>query len=456
VCLVYALLEEFLLDDPLIENVKEAPLMRAPLRTRLVEENALLREWNALYHRQTHNRRINNPQDNVHIFFTIDCTKHSLWQALVLERSWDRINHIGALTRIVSGCLSSPHRAHIMNTTVLSNIRHGIFFSPTFNHLPNGDLYAPYNRPNAFWYWMNHTLLPEDILINVDPDMVFLRALSPRVSRGRPMAQDYDYMHDVEFTEFYKQRCPNCPRMTHKRSQSFAVGPPWMMHHDDWEVVLRTWVELIPEMRVGLTGNAKWIVEMVAFAAAAAIHELPFIRVEDAMSHGAEGSYWGDKRTVIPISEAFRTIPCLLHYCYTWELGGPTPKNSEEAQLQHKKLMNGDARGSPSISYWHFSKYRIPTDWPDGRGQYPHDVFDCNGPLLQELPEPFEKYVNTLDIQFHRHALMMRMLLLEINDVLLLWRKKHCAEFSGRKSIRTSHAYYFVSVFDNVSFMLNN
>eukprot|EP00759_Apiculatamorpha_spiralis_P027339 PhF_6_TR30170/c0_g1_i3/m.44259 len=439
-----------------------------PIHLERVEETEeLLRTWNAGYHSRTKSRLQKGVTSNIHIFFTIDCTRHSLWQALMLERSWLKVKHIGAITRIVSGCLPNQRKAELLNRTLIpaDEDRYGIFYSPTFNVLPDGTVYAPYNRPNAFWYWINHTVLPETVLINIDPDMVFLKPLQfPTVSKGKPVAQDYDYMHDMDFTDFYTEYCPKCPTLTKAKLIHFAVGPPWMLHTEDWRTLLATWVHMIPVMRNKATGNYKWIVEMVAFAAAAAVHQLPFRRIVDGMVHSAEGPFWNPHtRKVIPTSKAFDVVPSLLHYCYTWEYGGPSPKNGEEAREQHTRIASEDAHGKPSIKYWHFSKYRVPTDWPGGSGQYKHDVMACDGPLLQELPEPFERFVTKYVEEDHqRHAFMMHILLKEINEVLIEYREKYCSDDGGRykespdaRQLRTTHHSYYLSSVSNLSLIMH-
>eukprot|EP00760_Papus_ankaliazontas_P035816 PhM_4_TR8038/c0_g1_i1/m.45995/K20781/SGT1; peptidyl serine alpha-galactosyltransferase len=423
----------------------------------------------------------------VHVFYTIDCTQHSLWQAMVLEKSWEDVGHDGFLTRIVSGCTTEAEfersRQSVLRQDSSSYRRHGVFFSPTFDVLPNGEAYAPYNRPNSFWYWMNVTSLPLDaVLINVDPDMIFMRTLHPFVTdsvrRGHPAGAEYHYMWPLDLTRAYHE---NKHKYTSSTSSSFrydkskfVVGPPWMMHRSDWLLTIGTWVDLIMYFRERAK-KSKWIVEMVAFAAAAVVHELPFTVIHEGMVHsGFLGRFWRDRQATITASSAlannslnaiFHTTPILLHYCYTYEIGAPKPNGEAEAIVSHQQMKHRDQiDGRPEMKYWHFSKYRVPSDWPNGRGVYSSNIFSCNdGPLLQEFPEPFSRFLEThVAPREWTTAFMMRFVMRKVNNVLVLWRQKYCdaeivrhAKENGLwKSFRTTHFGFYISSKSNVSSLI--
>ena len=73
-------------------------------------------------------------REGLHLFFTTDCTRHSLWQAVTLENTWASVRQPGALTRIVSGCYNSKgvpsKNTELMTRSVIDNEKFFIFFGP--------------------------------------------------------------------------------------------------------------------------------------------------------------------------------------------------------------------------------------------------------------------------------------------------------------------------------------
>ena len=73
-------------------------------------------------------------REGIHLFFTTDCTQHSLWQAMTLEYTWAKVKQPGAITRIVSGCFShsgEPNQLKdLMAKRVIENPKSFIFFGP--------------------------------------------------------------------------------------------------------------------------------------------------------------------------------------------------------------------------------------------------------------------------------------------------------------------------------------
>eukprot|EP00759_Apiculatamorpha_spiralis_P041471 PhF_6_TR40167/c0_g1_i3/m.59498 len=174
---------------------------------------------------------------HVHTFVTMDCTEFSLWQVIMLEHSWKQMlqsrgkeqsNHQNHFHRLVSGC---PVATTDTNRKLTESMTHTIaegksdddddandiigvvstFFVPKFDVLPNGEKYVQYNRPNALWYWLNHTssccVGNDDVLMNLDPDMFFVNSMdriTEGVVKGMGASQDYDYMHAVDFSAFAK------------------------------------------------------------------------------------------------------------------------------------------------------------------------------------------------------------------------------------------------------------
>jgi len=422
--------------------------LQPPLSGKPKEQDANLRAWNAPYHAK---KRPRVPKQT-HIFVTVDCTIYSLWQSLLLEHSWEAVAHSGLFTRVVSGCQTNPEKQDLLTRSVLrDNPRFAVYFTPTFDTLPSGKHYVQYNRPNSLWYWLNHTEgSQDDCLVNLDPDMFFrrplervsgFRRLSDLLRHGVAAAQSYSYMGQVDFSHFGKAR----------DQTEYHIGPPWMMTRRDWERVLPDWVSLIPQMDFFYRNHddqTKWIIEMVAYAAALIRLEISVKKVNGIMSHATP---W----------EGAMSAASLIHYCYTWEIGSRFGYYRNASGLQWDPLQReADLLGHPMIRYWHFSKYRVPSDWPGGKGTHPHNILACDGPLMQEMPpgiliDP----MGPNDEKFT--ADMMRIFFKELNVALLRYKDLYCDSAARRGSpeadkrvIRTTHPGYYLSRFTNVSFML--
>ena len=160
------------------------------------EPDPMIREWNVPYHRtraalrarqEAAGRAAGRPARPLkeHTFYTLDCTHHSLWQVMTLEMTWEEVgsHRRGFLSRVVSGCKGQQqHKQPDLTRHVLKSPEaqqhFGTFFAPKFETLPTGEYYAPYNRPNGIWHWLNHSDLTEDVFILLDPDMIYLRPLA--------------------------------------------------------------------------------------------------------------------------------------------------------------------------------------------------------------------------------------------------------------------------------------
>lgn len=404
------------------ESTKEFGLLNTPYHAK----RAALRSYQD---------RRNLGQLRVHTFYTVDCTLHSLWQVLALEQSWHRVRQGGFISRVVSGCGVGSAKAALWTRSILpasvEETRFGAYFTPESSKLPDGTYYAPYNRPNAIWYWLNRTDLTEQVFVLLDPDMYFMHKLSvATVHRGQPAAQYYSYMSGTGFDRY---RCPLCPdpAVAYQRGgmhakRQYDVGPPWMLHIDDFRLMMPTWVQLVPMLR---KIDDIWIIEMVAYSVAAAFHNLPHKLIQYGMVDNVrQGAVWNDRLDAIvrPNSETDHQEVALLHYCYTWEVGEVTPKTPDEGARQHERMVQRDkTQGSPVIDYYHWSKYRMPSDWPGGKGAYLHNILDCNAPLMQEihtvnaLPRTSDA---TMGSNWRRTMVFLRQYLPALNEALTLWK----------------------------------
>jgi hypothetical protein len=531
------------------------------------EPKEFLQEWNAPYHATRAALREEQTQLGAgplreHTFFTTDCTFHSLWQASALEHSWAHVNNIdggGFMSRIVSGCKKARQpdlKRHVIPSREDNQLRRkealaegrvgcdvtaddgcfGVFFAPTFSHLPSGEFYAPYNRPNGIWFWLNHSDLTEDVFILLDPDMIYLSRLhgSHVVRPGRPAAQYYGYM---DFDRLGRYECELCATPGSFDRKEYAVGPPWMIAISDLRTIMATWVALVPVLKK-IDNN--WIVEMVAYAVACAFHKLPHTLLQRGMvdnvaqqhvwdgyylvghapagrekrlfetgldgSSDSEGgrplpppgrsildaelsveppateqasgradteahrrwwhtaSEWSDRarreanasdkwwkqRAPTPRDADEAKAPvALLHYCYTWEVGEAPPQGGNAAAQQHGRISARDA-DRPVTDYFHWSKYRTPTDWPGGKARFAHNFVSCDCPLLQEFHTPWalpKAKGRKLNSEWIRTSHFLHLGIPAVNEAMRAFKRRYCSarQANVEERLRTSHPSYWVS-----------
>ena len=397
-----------------------------PVQQREVEADANLRETNKDYHSKRAALREYQAANSlgplkIHTYYTVDCTYHSLWQVLALEYTWNRVEQGGFISRVISGCgKPTDEKTLAWKKSVLpkqvEETRFGSYFAPTFSVLPSGEYYAPYNRPNAIWYWLNHTDLTEDIFILLDPDMAFLKRLVVAdVKRGHPVAQYYSYMSGTPFDKYVCELCPGTAKVASMGGKLlFDVGPPWMMHVDDLRMMVASWVHLVPMLRK--IDPTAWIIEMVAYSVAAGYHNLPHELIYHGMvDNVGQEKAWNEDNTIT-------TDMALIHYCFTWEVGELVKEGGGGEQMERMMKREAD-RSMPVVDYYHWSKYRMPTDWPGGRSMQPHNLLSCNCPIMQEfhttnaLPD-----VPHLNQHFKRIMVFLRTYLPLLNEVLTIWK----------------------------------
>lgn len=407
------------------------------------EKEPFLRMMNAPYHAKRAELRAYQSERGlgplrIHTLYTIDCTMHSLWPALILDYSWDKVQQGGFMTRVVSGCKKGgANNAALTNSVLPSEVelkRFGAFFAPQYDHLPNGKRYAPYNRPNAMWFWMNHTDLTEDIFILLDPDMMFMTKLVvPDVRQGHPAAQFYGYMHDYMIYTTMNASDILAPFDSHLDLRRFAVGAPWMMHKVDWRSIFPNWIGVTSRIRQKNPTN--WLSDMVAMVQSSANKNLSFLVIYDGMvDHVYQERAWERNHSI-------NASMALLHHCRPWEIG--MLKEPVWPVRVAPPLANFESRfGKPVTEYFYFGKFRMPTDVPSkrhnvitgGRAGDSHNILSCNCPLLQEFHTPvdalpeFNGHPNhesgriLHEVHTHRTAALLRTYIPILNDVLTIWK----------------------------------
>eukprot|EP01062_Namystynia_karyoxenos_P084236 TRINITY_DN9868_c0_g1_i2.p1 TRINITY_DN9868_c0_g1~~TRINITY_DN9868_c0_g1_i2.p1 ORF type:complete len:848 (+),score=139.92 TRINITY_DN9868_c0_g1_i2:71-2614(+) len=120
-------------------NAPEALLADLPFLARSPEQDTVLSEANADHRRKSAAAYSAGGavegREGLHLFFTTDCSRHSLWQALALEHSWAAARHPGALSRLASGCVRKDGTLHhnfpLFRRTSVDHPKLFVFFGPT-------------------------------------------------------------------------------------------------------------------------------------------------------------------------------------------------------------------------------------------------------------------------------------------------------------------------------------
>eukprot|EP01064_Diplonema_japonicum_P035832 TRINITY_DN7876_c0_g1_i1.p1 TRINITY_DN7876_c0_g1~~TRINITY_DN7876_c0_g1_i1.p1 ORF type:complete len:577 (+),score=142.09 TRINITY_DN7876_c0_g1_i1:96-1733(+) len=421
-------------------------------------------------------------EDSIHLFYTCDCTQHSLWQVLGLERSWLEVHHPGAITRIVSGCVSETAVSHtnlkLLKRRNIDTDKLFVFFAPKIDTsaVPGPkntkSSYAPLNRPASVLYWLTLARPYEDVLCLLDPDMVFVKPLyyAPQVRPGRPVGQYYDYLVSEDWDKQYLEICPDCPPLVGKKD--FCPGPPHMMTRDDWVAVSTYWVQYTIEAR---RVWGKWVSEMVGMSIGMAKLDLRSHIVRDGMWDRPDvaeptlrkNGLWDGKYEISkPVVDhhplgmhpvGVEGLPCMLHYCFTPEIGRKTYPESFWGTATPQKKWEVD-NNAPLLHYIHWSKYRVPGDWGGATPPRSGSLLDCKQELLFELPPltyMLKKHSRTSDDK--GWALMLSNILPNLNKGIMAYKERYCnlsnADGTKRKPkriVRTAHPTFWLTDYEMV------
>jgi len=158
-----------------------------------------------------------------HIVFSTDCSFFQDWQTLLVFHSASVVKQQGTITRIASGC-NEEKKAELIVLYKKLFPRYHVHFTPDFKKdSKTGKSYDFYNKPYGLQHWLNNTKAKEnkeEIIVLIDPDMIFLRPLSFEVKDNKANI----YMKDID---------PNGPeipeRYTHGHpvAQLYGLGAPW-------------------------------------------------------------------------------------------------------------------------------------------------------------------------------------------------------------------------------------
>ena len=291
----------------------------------------------------------------VQVVFSTDCSAYQDWQSLVVWYSAQLVQHEGPITRIASGCRDSERERL---TTIMEELKPAlpwarIHFTPKYSEdAKTGKNYHFYNKPRGILHWLQHGRVESDVVALTDPDQLFLRKLTPwvanetnilvtrpvvttglppRVARGSPVAQYYG-LGDKWVTFNREYICgagsPCLSVSSNEAWRYYSVGPPYILHVDDWSKIAQAWVDFVPKV---YEEYPNLLAEMYAYCLAAAHHELPHYRIDSYMvsNVGAYGEAWLFVDSMqdtcspgLPLESAHPSrLPTFLHYCQSYRAG---------------------------------------------------------------------------------------------------------------------------------------
>jgi hypothetical protein len=226
------------------------------------------------------------------------------WQVELLAHTHRQVGQEGSITALASvrtgAVLKKDYGIEIIRTRWMSR------------HPLTKDHYPPYNKPASFCDYFNMVPYRGEMLLLVDPDMVFVK---PWDRHGDdPVAEDTLYMHPVQCgRNVIKRHCRRNPGKVQ------SIGFPLIISEEAMRSMVDRWYILTEEMRDNkfTRKEVNWVCEMWAFSIAAAECGVEF-KVERRCSFSNENldpshslihytyqttsrsGYWWDKRHYKP------------------------------------------------------------------------------------------------------------------------------------------------------------
>ena len=300
------------------------------------------------------------PEPDIHVIFSTDCTTYQDWQTLVLFHSATVVGQPGPVTRIASGCDEEKKQTLTALYKKLYPQYH-VHFTPDFKKDDKtGHSYDFYNKPWGLKHWLQYAdpaIPPGTAVALLDPDMIFIRPLTTKmrgqpnnlynkqlkaediyekVALGKPVAQLYglgapwtnDNHKKFNRTYICGADSPCRESNTPFGEQHYAVGPPYIVVKEDMERIASTWTKFVPRV---YEHYPYLLAEMYAYSMAAAHERLPHMQFEHFMvsntDAGGEGWPLVDKlpnACAPPVNGIYlpgTPLPTVVHYCQNFRAG---------------------------------------------------------------------------------------------------------------------------------------
>ena len=391
--------------------------------------------------------------DDIHIVITTGCSGYQNWQAETLLYSWAKLEQPGRITRIISGCNNDNERLKA-NTTAIPNDNNRILFYFTPDYSPDSSVEGTIKGGRKFWYfnkpygmhqWFTEMedSIYESVIVLIDPDMILLnkflfhvkdeaQKISDKlritstenkkvhrdlwVREGHPVSQKYGIGPKWTKWRGFCDDNINCNVTERDAWNYYSVGPPYMMHKNDWKKVLPKWIEFSP-LALKFCPQPDILAEMYSFSIACAYWNLPHEYLLSMIS-GTDSSTWmenwheinwdgiyynNNDNNINIFTEKYNLY--VLHYCHGYWLG----KNRNQGTIR-----NGGVN---------FHKGHVPVDL----------LYDCDIPLLIELNDysidNYTLYTNRDHTIDNREFWVLYHLIKFINAAALNYKLKYCHDY---------------------------
>jgi hypothetical protein len=178
------------------------------------------------------------------------------WQIELLTYTHCKVGQEGFLTALASvkdGVELKDYGIEVIRTRWMSR------------HPLTKDDYSPYNKPASFCDYFNIVPYRGEMLLLVDPDMVFVKPWN--CNEDVNVAEETSYMHPVQCGKRIIQR--HCKRNPDKVQ---PIGFPLIISEEELRAIVDRWYILTEEMRSDRLTHKEggWVCEMWAFSVAAA------------------------------------------------------------------------------------------------------------------------------------------------------------------------------------------
>eukprot|EP01084_Bolivina_argentea_P023523 43883_1 len=88
--------------------------------------------------------------------------------------------------------------------------------------------------------------IAETVLVLIDPDMIITKIFNFKIEKGHPVSQKYGI--GAKWIEWNLCKTEACKSVNDRDAWNhYSVGPPYMMHIDDWRLIVNEWVEYSPD-----------------------------------------------------------------------------------------------------------------------------------------------------------------------------------------------------------------
>lgn len=309
--------------------------------------------------------RLSKAMPSVHFIYTTGCNDYQLIHSVVLDQSWQASGNRGKLTRITAGCKTAKDKELLSRSPLKNSEDFAVFHAEgDLDIIPStGESYKARSRPHSIKQWMEASKPTEGVIAIVDPDFVFLKAISdhPRLLQVKPGQM----VSSAGWEGFGDGSNHGIPK-------EYATGPVWLLKPDDLRILFQDWAELTDSWPKKTDGLMR---EQFAFQEAAHRAKIPAIFDESLSAVQIQ-------RT----SEAYS-----MHYFQSYNYG---------SWGVHKALAS---------SGWYADRFNNSVPTP----------LSCGAPLLQEPPSPPPEERSTMPLSIY--TLIPRM-----NQGFRAYRENYC------------------------------